>query len=520
MDLISKIVTGRLRVRAAGPHPDTEMLSAFAENALADAERTKVLVHLAECSDCRQVVFFALPDSAEAPQVSWNDRPSLGFMPRLAVRWGTLAAALAVAGALFVGTRHRAPSPVSLYKATPAKAPGQIAAELKRPSEIAEMHALRDNRASTRTSAVRDGEADKVIPTPKHMTAKPTAKFDFDASGQVRMTARSETRQMDNLPAQGAATGALGKLAVVPAAPVPSAAPQVFGGLVQSRNRLDNYSGQGSGAATQSANARGNLSGAVFDPSGAVIHNATVTMDGPVGSQSALSDATGQFSFQQVASGSYAIKAQAPGFKTTEVQQVAVLDNKDSNLRLTLEPGNANEAVESPAFQPSSSRAKELANVQRESRPAPASETTSATVAQNSRQANQLTRKKSVAGSVTLVTATGLNSAPQWTLSAHGAVERSIDSGRTWQAIAVGSGGFRSLCAVGSHVWAGGKAGVLYHSADSGQTWTRVIPLFAGRKLESDITQVNFSDTINGEIDTNNSENWITSDGGHSWRLK
>jgi Carboxypeptidase regulatory-like domain/Photosynthesis system II assembly factor YCF48/Putative zinc-finger len=508
MDRISKVVTSRLRVPAAGPHPDTEMLSAFVEKALADAERTKVLAHLAECSHCRQVVFLALPDSLEAPQVSFKRRTWSGFLPRFAVPWGTLAAALAIAGVLFVGTRHRSPGPVSLYKqATPAKAPSQVSAELKTPSEVAEMHALRDDRASTRTSPVRDGEADKVIPTPKHMTAKPAAKFDFDESGQVRMTAGSETRQTDKFEAQN--TRAPGKLAVAPAAPVPA---QAIGGLIENQNGFDNYSGQGSGATTQSANARGNLSGAVFDPSGAVIHNATVTMNGPIGSQTALSDATGQFSFQQVASGSYAIKAQAPGFKTIEVQRVAVLDNKESNLRVTLQPGNANEAVEVSA--------NELANAQLEVRPAPAFESTNGKVAQNSRQEDQLARKKALPDSVTLLAATGLNSTPQWTLSAHGAVERSIDSGHTWQAVPLGSGGFRSLCALGSHVWVGGKAGVLYHSADSGQTWTQVIPLLAGRKLESDITQVNFSDAVNGEIDTNNSESWITSDGGRTWRLK
>ena len=40
-------------------HPDAESLNAFAEQALADQERGKILAHLAECSRCRQVVYLA-----------------------------------------------------------------------------------------------------------------------------------------------------------------------------------------------------------------------------------------------------------------------------------------------------------------------------------------------------------------------------------------------------------------------------------------------------------------------------
>jgi len=524
MDPIRKIVASRLRARVAGPHPDAEALSAFAESALPERERAQVLAHLAECGDCRQVVFFALPDSAEAQKLlSFKGRPPERFSRPFALGWGTLAAALAVGAVLFVGTRHRASSPVSLYKETiPAKAPGQIAAELKTPADVAEMHALRDDRGRTRTNTVR--EEDKIIPAPKHMTARPTGKFDFDELGQVRMTPHSETAERDRLQAQGGAIGGLTKFEGTPAPLSPVAAPQTVGGPLRAQNGVENYqsstSGQGAGA--QLAKAKGNLIGAVLDPSGAVIRNATVTMNGPVGSQTALSDATGQFAFQQVTSGSYAIKAQAPGFKTAEIQQVAVLDNKDSNLRLTLEPGNTGESVEVSAAAPiqSSTGANELANAEVASKQiAPAARSASSAVAQNEKETRQVRGKKVVGASPALVTAT-LGATPQWTLSANGAVQRSIDSGKTWQTVRVGKGGFLSLCAVGPHVWAGGKAGELYHSADSGQTWVRVIPIIAGRQLGSDVKQVNFSDPINGEVDTINSEAWITADGGQSWQLK
>jgi len=42
-----------------GRHPDADQLSAFAEHVLTDHERLETLAHLAECPDCREIVFVA-----------------------------------------------------------------------------------------------------------------------------------------------------------------------------------------------------------------------------------------------------------------------------------------------------------------------------------------------------------------------------------------------------------------------------------------------------------------------------
>src|SRR5260370_33623726 len=68
-----------------------------------------------------------------------------------------------------------------------------------------------------------------------------------------------------------------------------------------------------------------------------------------------------------------------------------------------------------------------------------------------------------------------------WTLSPQGAVQRSDDNAKTWQLVSVATGAtFRALSAIGSNVWAGGKAGALYHSTGFGQTWTQVEPAAGG----------------------------------------
>jgi len=497
MDAVRKLVSEGLQRQVPGPHPDADLLSAFAEKALPESERVQILAHLGECGDCRQIVFFALPDSAEPQKVlAIERRPRSSF----ALRWGTLAAAIAVCAILLVGTRHR--DVTSAYKqAVPAKAPGQIAAELKTPPELAEMRALRDDRASNKTDVTQQAQADKVIPTPKHMTAKPAAKFDFDQSGQVRMAPRSDGAQTANLQTEGRNFVGMEKLdAGASAAPV---APTAIGGLVQNKNAAAESAASGQVQGALAKIAAGNLGGTVVDPSGAVIANATVTTVGPIGTRAAQSDSQGKFSFDRLVPGTYSVKAQAPGFKTTDVEQVAVLD-QPLDLKVTLNVSSTSEAVEVTAA-------------------STAVETTSAVIAeQNDAQANQLSRKKSAAANYRAATVKALSVAmPQWTLSPQGLVQRSLDAGKSWQNVRVASGaGFRALSSVGTDVWVGGSGGALYHSSDSGQTWTRVTPISAGRKLESDITHVDFSDPMNGTVTTASGEVWNTSDGGQSWQVE
>jgi len=50
---VSRTVRERLGQQAAGEHPDANLLSAFAEHSLTDAERAQVLDHLSRCAECR-----------------------------------------------------------------------------------------------------------------------------------------------------------------------------------------------------------------------------------------------------------------------------------------------------------------------------------------------------------------------------------------------------------------------------------------------------------------------------------
>jgi hypothetical protein len=111
------------------------------------------------------------------------------------------------------------------------------------------------------------------------------------------------------------------------------------------------------------------------------------------------------------------------------------------------------------------------------------------------------------------------NLAPRWTLSSDGTLQRSLDSGRTWQTIPVSSQTlFRALAANGLDIWVGGAAGALFHSSDAGQRWTQVRPVVDGEALEDDIIGVEFTDTLHGKLTSSMEETWITADAGQTWQ--
>jgi len=111
------------------------------------------------------------------------------------------------------------------------------------------------------------------------------------------------------------------------------------------------------------------------------------------------------------------------------------------------------------------------------------------------------------------------NLVPRWTLSSDDTLQRSLDSGRTWQTIPVSSQTiFRALAANGLDIWVGGSAGALFHSSDAGQHWTQVRPVVNGETLADDIIGVEFTDTLHGKLTTSSQETWITADAGQTWQ--
>lgn len=542
MDGFRKLVTERLRAQSDaalprnGDHPSADLLSAYAERSLPEIEREAVLQHLGICRDCRDTVYLALPSAAEMqPVVALSGAPSRRF----ALRWGTLAAAIAVGAIALLSTRH--PNQLaknSSAESAQAKSQALTSAELKPPPEMAEMRAvhndLRTNDLHTndRDTNGRDTSDqkpnDKIIPTPKHMTAKPAAAFDIDQTGQVRVQPPASAAMQKS---SEAGPDAAAKVSA-------SAAPAPSDSLGDSKRAF--ASGRTVTAmATTASNqiqgvmpAHGAVGGSIVDASGAVIRGAIVTIGGLVETRAMQSNSQGQFKFDQLTPGPYSIHAQAPGFQTT-AQQIAVLNQSPLNLHLTLQVGAMSESVEVSGAQTEVEASRPAVEPSVEEKPAAAENGLAAQGGRSIGQASigQTAIGQSSIGQTSIKPTTSAASkkaspAPaaaltQWTLASDGTVQRSLDSGNTWNGIRVsGSSVFRSLSATGTDVWVGGNAGALYHSADSGQTWMRVSPSASGRSLKSDIIRLEFPDSANGTILCANGESWATADGGQSWTIK
>jgi hypothetical protein len=94
MQDVPKIVVERLQGMAApDPHPEPEVLTAFAEQSLARSERTLILDHLARCAECRQIIELALPVT-ESETVTGTGPARQGWLNWPVLRWGFATAAI------------------------------------------------------------------------------------------------------------------------------------------------------------------------------------------------------------------------------------------------------------------------------------------------------------------------------------------------------------------------------------------------------------------------------------------
>jgi hypothetical protein len=122
------------------PHPDAELLTAFAEQALSATERAGVLEHLALCGDCREVVALALPTDLLAIPTAANAETEASAIPAKSrwswlssahfawpgLRWAALAAGVAVAAVVLLlhpGKLNQATLPSANQRVAPAADP-------------------------------------------------------------------------------------------------------------------------------------------------------------------------------------------------------------------------------------------------------------------------------------------------------------------------------------------------------------------------------------------------------------
>jgi photosystem II stability/assembly factor-like uncharacterized protein len=111
-----------------------------------------------------------------------------------------------------------------------------------------------------------------------------------------------------------------------------------------------------------------------------------------------------------------------------------------------------------------------------------------------------------------------------WTIVA-GVLQRSLDSGQSWQDALRADHALLCYASRDADVWAGGQAGALLHSTDGGVTWSPVQPSIQGKVLSSDITHIELvhSDArglTEIVLSTRNNAIWSSADGGKTWEKK
>ena len=91
---------------------------------------------------------------------------------------------------------------------------------------------------------------------------------------------------------------------------------------------------------------RGNLGGTVLDPTKAVVPAATVTINGPIGSVTETTSASGTFLFPALVPGPYTIRVEKTGFAPATVTGVEVLINNTASVDVTLQTAGVTQQIE------------------------------------------------------------------------------------------------------------------------------------------------------------------------------
>jgi hypothetical protein len=444
MNKLPNIVRARLGAVEAGDHPDPDLLTAFAEQALAEQERFKVLAHLSRCSDCREVVAVAMPSlstAALATASSIDTARGRSWFHWPAVRWGAAAACVVIVG-----------SAVLMKRDVLMKPPARMVALHKDDAGVT----YSSNDANNKTKDL------SVVPAP---ASPPSSVSDEERAVEAHAASTRRQSQLSTpVPDQKKA------LASNFTQPVP---PPVLAGRMRPEF-------------AQSATSGG---AAVGGPAGVGSLASTPTTNESLD----LLPSNGKIIAAPVA----APKPAAPA--TEEVQVTAAVPVIETDA------AGARDKQELPgkAKAPSGVAMYDALVVA----PSQDSSTKTALAKEAARKA-EMKRVETLRPPVA-----------RWTISADGQLQHSIDSGKTWQPVAVAENAtFRALSANGPDLWVGGASGLLYHSTDAGTHWMQVKPATADATLTADIAAIEFINVRQGKITTSTGEVWITVDGGQTWR--
>ena len=458
MSKLPQIVRERMRAPQPEIHPDADLLAAFAEQALPDRERRPLLAHLSICSACRDVLALAAVP-AKSPGFTAKDTGGVQKAPSFTwsvLRWGAAAACVVVVGTAVLLHRNEKAASFKQFEA-PQFQPALPAAT--------------------------------PAPQPPVANEKRAEEFDTNATALVPKTgALDELKEEQTIPRRDASVQKDTRALQAYRFESPSGTVAGIAGKESSN--------EWPGARANGAAVGGNvaLGGPVLLPP---VPGPSKPLQSPSDKEMQNLPLNGRAfnQYAQYSAGATAPvegQAQSPQVQTQLVDAPASADaDKKVEILGRAKPSSAT-ASNALAVAPTD----QLDRMQQSPPSSPEA------ISKTKRERAKFAHSEST----------------RWNLSSDGQLQRSIDSGKTWQPVAAPAGAaFRALSYNGPDIWVGGAAGLLYHSPDAGTRWELVKPSANGSSLSADIAAIAFTDPQRGKITTSNGETWTTADGGQSW---
>jgi Carboxypeptidase regulatory-like domain/Putative zinc-finger len=372
----------------SGQHPDADQLSAFIEQALPAHEQEETLAHLATCPHCRSIVALSIPPAEELPLLTPARRPWLsGWMMVWPV--GAALAALVLAGIYMrngLDVEKHAPATQTAQSIPPAplkEAPPAPTVQLQTPRRAASQTAplsaapvpetTLESRAMDRLTPVPSGSGIKLHLNQNQMPAFGAARVEggttpaeaiagrhalpsglrsvsmVASAGEVVAIDTQHTLFFSNddgahwtiitQPWQGRAVKVELVRASYPTIKRNVAVAGTMGGILGGVGPAPRDSVEGAKAA---------LSGAITDPAGASIPNASVAVTNSMSQvvRRTTTDAAGRYTVDRLDPGTYTLEADAPGFTPQQISGLALTPTQQTQKDLTLAVGSMAQTVE------------------------------------------------------------------------------------------------------------------------------------------------------------------------------
>jgi Putative zinc-finger len=464
------------QLRVVDAHPDPDLLTAFAEQSLTQRERQLVLAHLATCAECREVITLAgsatlepelaaaavgRPSSAKTGKAFWSWRP---------LRWTAAAATAAVVlSAVWLNRSER--ESLTQTQATPVAQAGQ---KNPAPSETA---------------------ADQLIST-SELPAGPQTVEKIPASNTtpvVRDDEQLRRKRAEPVPPRP----------VAPSQEVGVNAPTATVPTENKQEALDLVEGKGTRELATSGRSFAQLT--QLQP-GLAKAQAGAAPKASVGGTISLGNVAAPAKEEAASE-----KDKKSGTLAAQVAPAAIAPQSAPQSAMSYSRKPAEDLA--PASPIAEGNLKQNATIPKDEQ-ASASTPKLQKMASGQNAESDMPARSSLSDSVVIVN-------PWWRVTKQGQLEKSFDSGRTWQTVFDENiAKFRAVASLDAVVWAGGDSGDFWSSTNGGKTWRRGVPNVDGHSPKGQVTKIALPNPATVIITTDAGETWTSTNGGLNWTVK